>query len=148
MKILLGIAGVFVLLIGAAVWKGYSWWQAHGKEYVAAIDAAQHDGKTLGRSADNAACVKGAIDRFGSDTTAIGLVSGVLFTQSCLPESKLTAGFCDGVPTPRDRTAAREWARKKCDDLAVASSRNCMAIVAAVPGFCHLSNKDTSTFHS
>ena len=144
MKILLGIAGFFVLCIGLVGWKGYSWWQAHGKAYVAAIKASAEDGKTFGRTSDNAACVKSALDRFSDDTTAVGPVLATGFTQNCLRESKPSPGFCDGVPQPSERRAVSDWVRTKCDAMATASSRTCLFALQAVPRYCHPTESSNS----
>lgn len=144
MKILLGIAGFFVLCIGILGWKGYSWWQANGKAYVAAVKMSTEDGKAFGRTSDNAGCVKSAFERFGSDTTTLGTLQAVTYTQHCLPESKPTAGFCDGVPQPRDFSAVREWARTKCDGMALADPRTCRTVMGPVPRFCHPEERSNS----
>ena len=144
LKILLGIAAVFVLLIGVAAWKGYSWWRANGRVYLAAIQASQRDGRSFGLTADNAACVKSALDRFGSDTTALGMMTGSSFVQACLPASKPTPGFCDGVPAPRDFSAMGEWSRKQCDEMSLKDARGCQAVVRGVPMFCHPRTRDTA----
>lgn len=144
LKILLGIAGVFVLLIGMAAWKGYSWWKANGRVYMAAIQTAQRDGRSFGQTADNTACIKTAVDRFGSDTTALGMMSGTSFVQACLPASKPTPGFCDGVPGPRDFSAAHEWAEKQCSQMAVKDARGCQAVLGGVPHFCDPRTRGTA----
>ena len=141
MKILLGIAGFFVLCIGLVAWKGYTWWQANGKAYVVAIKASGEDGKTFGRTADNAACVKSALDRFATDTSTLGSLQATAYAQNCLPESKPTQGFCDGVPQSRDFSAAREWVKSKCATVTALDDR-CRIVMGTVPRFCHPRDKD------
>jgi hypothetical protein len=137
MKILLGIAGFFVLCIGLVGWKAYSWWHANGKAYVTAIKTAGDDGRLFGRTADNDACVKSAMDRFAADTTTLGALQGTNYVQNCLPESKPTQGFCDGVPAPKDFAAVREWEKGKCATVSTATDRACRMAIAPVPRFCH-----------
>lgn len=144
MKILLGIAGFFVLCIGIVAWKGYTWWESTGKAYYASIKTSGEDGKVFGRTADNAACVKSALDRFGADTSVVGSLQATAYVQNCLPESKSTQGFCDGVPEGTDRAATSEWAKSKCATATVATDRSCLFVMAPVPRFCHPRDKNNS----
>jgi len=144
MKILLGVAGFFVLCIGLVVWKGYSWWQANGKAYVAAVKTSGEDGRVFGRTSDNAGCVKSALDRFATDTSTLGSLQATAYVQNCLPESKPTPGFCDGVPQSTDFAAARDWSKSKCATVTAANDRSCRMVMGPVPRFCHPRDKNNS----
>lgn len=136
-KVLLGIAGFFVLCIGIVAWKGYSWWESTGKAYYTSIKTSGEDGKVFGRTADNAACIKSALDRFGADTAVVASLQATAYAQNCLELSKPSPGFCDGVPEPTENSAVTAWAKSQCAAVATASDRTCRFVMAPVPRFCH-----------
>ena len=144
MKVLLTTGGFFVLCVGVVGFKAYSWWQTNGKTFVAAIRTSTEDGRTFGRTSDNAGCIKSALDRFGSDSTTLGTLQAVAYSQTCLKESKPSTGFCDGVPQPNERSAASEWARTKCDGMAMVNPRTCRVVMGPVPRYCHPANESSS----
>jgi len=139
-KILLGIAAFFVLCGTIVAWKAYSWWQTDGKVFVDAMRTSQEEGRVFGKTTDNAGCVKSGFDRFGDDTSRIGVLRATAFMSMCLPESKPTPGFCDGVPEPTEFSAARDWNHKKCATVQ-ANERACRLIMGPVPGYCHPRDK-------
>jgi hypothetical protein len=144
MKVLLSIAAVFVVLVGAVVWKGYTWWQANGKQLVAGIQQGANDGAAFAMNADNAACLATGLERYGRDSTVAGMAQGAMFEQACLKKSKPTPGFCDNVPDPKDFTKSREWAIDKCATITSANVRACRGIAGVVPRFCHPRAGDTT----
>lgn len=141
MKVLLGIASVFVLCIGIIAWKGYSWWQKDGKAAIAAMQASASEGRTFAKTADNAACMKSALERFSEDSGLVSTIRATAFMQSCLPDSTPTPGFCDGVPEPRNFSAVREWVTAKCGTVTTADLRTCRVVMGPVPRFCHPRDK-------
>jgi hypothetical protein len=134
-KVALGIVvGFLVLLIvgGGACFYIVS---RFGKEFAEDAKRRQEEGQSFGQNADNAACLKEALDRNRKDGSFTSLISVNVFLATCLKESKPTPGFCDGVPSLQDKEATAGWASRKCAETQQ-SGKGCEALYTVVQSYC------------
>jgi hypothetical protein len=146
--VLIVTAAVVVTCVGGGVYL----YQRYGKELVAQGQAAMKEGEAFAQRTDQDGCVAEARIRVGQDTSVRAarsegkaargvaamslMISQTFFLQSCLSRSTPTAGFCDDVPSTRDRERSQLWMKEQCGDSA-ATGVGCGIVAGSVQGFCH-----------
>lgn len=123
-KVLLIIAGSFVLLIVAGAGAGYWWLKKHGNEYAQEAKAVYEEGTRVGLTTDERGCYGRAIASLKTPegNSFGGAVRNAVGFSACLRASKPVADFCDGVPAQTEFVATAAWEAKACAAAGVEGS--------------------------
>ena len=135
LKVILIIFACTILLSGACVIVGVSWWNRHKQEYVEAGKKAIVEGREFGASTDKRGCLSEAVARYKKSPGFNGAISTNLFIRACLETSHPTVGFCDGVPKRTEFVKSAQWQLKQCSDVDISDSY-CGQIFAQVQEYC------------
>jgi hypothetical protein len=127
----LGLA--ILLSIGGAVW----WWKANSNSLIEAAKNAYTDGKKMGSDLDEKGCLAAAVTRhkIKSNQSLIESTRTGLTLSGCLAASKLSDGFCEGVPSPKNPLDTSIWSTKTCTQQGLVDSA-CASVMQQVVHYC------------
>jgi hypothetical protein len=127
----LGLA--ILLSIGGAVW----WWKANASSLASAAKDAYTDGKKMGADLDEKGCLAAAVARHKtkSNQSIIESTRTGLILSGCLAASKLSDGFCDGAPSPKNPLDTSMWTAKTCAQQGMTDSL-CSSVMQQVAHYC------------
>ncbi len=140
-KILIGIAAGFILLV--ALITGGSFLFVHftvDENYRKAVAEKKIEGANFGKTTDQAGCFSEGMKR----SEKITLVSPMKdqaelesFVESCLPESRPTKDFCEGVPADYALPLIEHWKSRKCLEAGLGEgSSGCDYVLEQQINFC------------
>ena len=135
LKVLLIVGGCLFVLGGACVAAGMWWWSRNGEELTASMEKGWREGAEAGRGTDERGCVSAAMARNRDAAGVGGMLGSGFFLRGCLPASRDTPGFCQGVPRPGEFTAGVKWMAQRCPGTGT-SSQACQTTMRTVQEFC------------
>lgn len=124
--IIIGVAAYFISTRGGA-------WLEKGKQSVA-------EGQSFGKETDNQGCLTEALSRHRKETSMSNAIATQVFLTSCLPGSRDTPGFCDGVPGRMEFVKSGQWQVEQCRREGLRDSY-CPQLYSAVQTFCEKTRK-------
>lgn len=133
LKILLIIAGFFILVIVVLGIVAYRSFRAHEPEMRASAVKMRTEGKAYGTGKQPGDCVDEALRRTGSGFT--GQVRTRIFIDACLKAANPSPEFCAKVPSGIIATA--RWANAECTGRHLAGDQLCVQVYTAVGEYCH-----------
>ena len=95
------------------------------------------EGKEFGINTENSACLSEAKTRYTDENEMTGGMKEMMFLSSCLRASKVTPGFCDGVPSARDIAKSQPWQKEQCGGTIGPRDVKCSLLMAALQEHCH-----------
>ena len=126
------IAIVVILAVIVVVWS----FTRSGKESSRRIDERRLEGVEFGRTTDQRGCMDEGLKR-GQQLKTLdiaGSVENQFFVESCLQTSRVTPGFCDGVPSSF-KNIFTDWSEKQCEKMDLPATI-CEGIVEEQIEFC------------
>lgn len=128
------IVAVAAMVCGAA----YLWWNQNSAELIANGKAHMDKGMTAGRTLDESGCVAtaaGALGGEASSSIALGIANS-LELSGCLETSRVTPGFCDGIPSRTEMIATGQWIASVCNQIGQAGNTSCNTMIQIIPEYC------------
>ena len=103
------------------------------------MDNAEKAGAEYGKTTDNIGCETKAVElaRPVAFSDIQGLVQIQYFNKGCLPASRPTPNFCDGLPTERVDMWKKDRAKDaECEKYGMRESLSCRAVMRARLEYC------------
>jgi hypothetical protein len=127
----LGLA--LLLSVGGAYW----WWTSNSGALMEQAKQAYTDGTKMGASLDENGCLAAATERqkTKSNQTFIETTRTGVTLAACLSASKVSDGFCDGVPSPKNPIDSATWAARVCLKSGATDS-SCQSLMQHVTHHC------------
>jgi hypothetical protein len=135
-KALIIIAVVLVLLVVGIIAAGAFWWSRNKDTLIAKGKAQVTEGKDTGRTTDNEGCVEKSVERYKVERGFYSVIGTTIFMQSCLQNSRPTAGFCDDVPGSTEFTKTAQWRVAQCERFDLSGDKYCQQLFSPVQQFC------------
>jgi hypothetical protein len=137
-KILIGCGGVLAVLVVVAAGAFFWWEKTGGPERLKAWGTnLQAEGKALGTSKGDVACVDESVARLRACGGSICRGSVLLFTMPCLGSSEQTKELCDPFPE-RQTFEKTDWAKRYCATKGY-SQETCAFLLPSLWSHCRAS---------
>lgn len=134
-KIAAAAAGVGVVLLAAAGFAAYSWFDANKDKLKQEGDAIKVEAKAFGEKTDQAGCLTEAFARNKGGFMA--KVRNRLFLDGCLAAAAPTEGFCAGAPPDSEILASVAWRLEGCEKLGRGGDKDCGELLGEVQDHCN-----------
>ena len=134
-KGLLISGGVIVLVVLIIIGVGVYWVSMHGGEWLDKTKKSVAEGQDFGKGTDNQGCLAEAISRHRKDASMSSAIGTQVFLAACLPSSRETPDFCEGVPGRMEFLKSGQWQVEQCHKEGLTDSY-CPQLFAAVQNFC------------
>jgi len=144
-KIALSIVAVMGVLFVLGVGAIFYWVKTRGRDFIEGQMASAtkyiDEGNQYGLETDNAGCVKTTLARLSKDDRITALLAHRFFLKGCLPASKPTAGFCDGVPPKSEMVQSLKWRMQACAKYG-STSPHCGSMLEEIQEHCATTGKE------
>lgn len=124
---LIGCGGL--ILLGILFSVGIGIWMKRGG--VEKMQEMEQQAIAFGRQTDEAGCEARAAQILKEQGLISGAVTGTIWLQTCLKNSRETAGYCDGVPDRPDN----QWAAQRCSAAGLTGTA-CGVLAQGVVEYC------------
>ena len=139
LKIVLIVAGCFVLLCSGVVGLGIYWYLNSGKQMMEqmsqGVRQSAQEGSAFGADKADSACLKEALSRLQKDNSFQNTMAVNLFLASCLGKSNRTPEFCKDVPASGEFAKSTQWSVQRCKELGV-TTQGCGQLMGVVQAHC------------
>ena len=136
-KILLGIAAGFALVIGALVAIGGYWFHQHKQELLEGGKEARRAGLAFGQGKPAGACLDETFQRMQQEPGLLKESALRIFLKACLESAEPSATLCSGVPEPDEILASASWSLEACAKRGLANDQPCTRMVRSIQEHCH-----------
>lgn len=135
-KILLGIAGVAVLLILALLIGGFLYLQANRERLAADGSTLLREGAHFGSGRDAQACLDEALRRLEAASDILDEARNKAWLAACLKTAAVSTGFCGDIPPRQEIWASATWAAQRCEKAGRKGQQPCARLIGAVQERC------------
>lgn len=130
------IPGVVIVLVVLVVIGVAAYWiSTRGGEWLEKGKQSVAEGQSFGKGTDNQGCLTEALSRHRKETSMSNAIATQVFISSCLPSSRETPGFCEGVPGKMEFMKTGQWQVEQCRREGLRDSY-CPQLFGAVQNFC------------
>src|SRR4051794_8592083 len=143
-KILIGLALGFILLVLCAVGVGVYWWSTRGREYIESAKQSVKEGIQFGANTNAPGCVREALSRHKRNSGFTAVIENRLFLTGCLKAAEPVEGFCDAVPRQTEFVKSSEWQVAQCRGNGISDSL-CPQMFTEVQKYCDVNDLRTGT---